>query len=90
MSRLRIGFLIDNKHVDSHVYSLINEVKKDKFHFHAPLLISLTSNQPLSGNFGKILTLLKHKKKLFNFFRTSLSYFILKLEIKKWKEGYQS
>ena len=83
MSRLRIGFLIDNKHVDSHVYSLINEVKKDKFHFHAPLLISLTSNQPLSGNFGKILTLLKHKKKLFNFFRTSLSYFILKLEIKK-------
>ena len=83
MSRLRIGFLIDNKHVDSYVYSLIDEVKKDKLHFYTPLLISLTSSQPPSSHFEKILRLLKNKKELSNFFGTLISYFILRLEIKK-------
>jgi len=73
MSKLKIAFLIDNHHVDSHANDLIKAVKKDKTHFHTPKLISLSSNQARNSNYGKIFT----------FIRNALSYFILRFEIKR-------
>ena len=51
MSKLKIGFIVDNSEFDPYSLSLFQEIDADPIHFAPPVILSQTINESNPKNF---------------------------------------
>ena len=83
MTKLKIGFIVDDNVVDHYVFNLIKEVTDNETDFCSPEIIVLERKNPPSNFISKISKLLSSDRPFSDLTSSLLGRLILKLELKK-------